>query len=148
MNEIDVIRKIVKAKKTKLNIFVEDPFGPRYKMNLCYYKLCFFLEEGTNKVVYKDGNGNSVPMTTPTFHTYLNMNRPSVNNVVFKLRKEGVLMKVTVYSKSCYYMNPNYAFNGDNIPYFLLKLFERDDELVYNENKFNIKEIDETDCST
>jgi len=112
-------------------------------MNLCYYKLCFFLEEGTNKVVYVDGNGNSVPITTPLFHIYLNMNRPSVNGIIRELRHKGILLMVTVYGKRIYYFNPNYAFNGDEVPYFLYKLFERDDELLYNENKFKIKEINE-----
>jgi len=145
MNKIDVIRKIIKAKKDKLNIFIPEPFGTKYKMNLCFYKLCFLLEEGTNKLVYKDGNDNSIPITTRIFHTYLKMNRPGANTALYKIKKAGMIFKLSIYGKEVYYLNPKYAFNGDEIPYFLMKLFERDDELLYNENKFKIKEVKNED---
>ncbi|MDP8227162.1 MAG: SHOCT domain-containing protein [Candidatus Celaenobacter polaris] len=125
MNKIEIVRKMIKSKKNKLNIFIEEPFGTEYKMNLCYYKVCFLLEEGTNKIVYKDGDGNSIPITTRTFHLYLNMNKPVANGVIYKLRKEGIIFKLSIYGRDVYYLNPKYAFNGDEIPYFLTRLFER-----------------------
>ena len=143
MNKIEIIKRSLAVRRSKLNIFVNDPFDTAYKMNLCYYRLCFFLEEGTNKLVYIDGEGNNVPITTPIFHIYLKMNRPSCNSVIYKLRGAGIILKVSIYGKNVYYFNPNYAFNGDKIPYFLMKLFEKDDDMLYGKHKFEIKEIDE-----
>lgn len=130
--------KLVPFEKSNLHIFNRRPFKSK-RMNYYYYRVCFLLEEGTNKIVFKDGNNNSIPAVTKSLASYVLSNTKSGYEVIRKFRYSGILLKVIVYGKEALYLNPTFAFCGDKIPAFLLTLFEYDGDRLYGSHIFNIK---------
>ena len=138
-----IINETMNIKNETLHIFVKEPFPGAYKMNYYYLKFCFLLEEGTNSIILKNRVNKTTALTAEMLIKYLGLRRQAGYRVLFLMRKYGMLLKVCVFQNSMFYINPRFAFNGNEIPKFLLDMFDYNFRNLYDKYKINLKGIDE-----
>ncbi len=125
-------------KDKPLNFFVLEPFRQQ-RINFYYLKLAYTLEEGTNRLVFKNFNNECIPYNKEALINYLNISRQYFDLIFRKLCHRGIIMQVKVYNIKEFYMNPRFVCCGNQTTNTLLNMFRYDSDGIYGEHIFDIK---------
>lgn len=125
-------------KHKPLNFFVVEPFHQQ-RMNFYYLKLCHILQENTNRLCFEDLNGNIIPHHKISLINYLGVSRQYFDIIFRQMCHNGIIAQVKIFNIMEYYINPRFAFCGEEIPKFLLDMFRYDADKIFGEHIFDIK---------
>jgi hypothetical protein len=100
------------------------PFRSHHaNLNQYYYIMLTALEKNRNRLVYKRDK-ELVPCTRAMFRRLLDISETTFSTMIRQFCEEGIVGIFQINNREEYYVNPAYAFCGDEIPEFLLWMFK------------------------
>jgi len=106
------------------------------RYNMFYWYLCKFLEPNTNRLVTKDINDKTVPITDKALASFGRYARGTFRFYLYVMTFNGIVMAVRVCKRITYYINPAFVTCGNTYPKGLLKMFIADDGSTFGEHLF------------
>ena len=113
------------------------PYGKTHHKNSMFHFLCQFLEPNTNMLCFFGIDNIAMPATPRTLSRLSGKSLETFTREFDYLISDGIIMRVYSGKLSRYYINPNFAIAGDNLPIFLYEMFEVSDTKMLGEHLFS-----------
>jgi len=113
------------------------PYGSSHAKNSMFHFCCQFLEPGTNMLAFFGKDNIAIPADIRTLAAITSMSYQTFRVKFQGLVGDGIILRVSSGNLVRYYMNPNFAIAGDNLPIFLYELFEVSDTVMLGEHLFS-----------
>ena len=139
-DRLKISNEVIYVDRNKpLSVFISEPFpASEQRLNFYYLKLAYCLNKN-NKLCFETVNGDVVPYNKEALINHIQVSRQYFDTIFRRLCHSGIIMQVRVFNIIEYYINPRFAFYGEEIPSFLLKMFDYDADKIYGEHMFDIK---------
>ena len=113
------------------------PYGRTHHKNSMFHFCCQFLEPNTNMLCFFGKDNIAMPAHPKILAPLSGKSRETFTREFEILIADGILLRVYSAKLARYYMNPNFAIAGDNLPIFLYELFEVSDTVMLGEHLFS-----------
>lgn len=115
----------IKTGVYKLSFNIRFPFRTRYRMNEFFWFIGNNLQPNTNMVSFFDKElGEYIPYTYEMLESITELSHSNFGNYMTELRTAGIILTVAhPHRFKVMYMNPFFAFCGDNLNPFLIEMF-------------------------